>query len=778
MSFFKRRNKDPNQVDLEEADGPHSPPKPLPTSGSEPNIDRSSQLNEEETVHGSVSDKKSKKWARLGDSIKSMGNKIEFGSVKEAMLGIKDILERVEGVANSQEEYEMLLNELKGLSEVICDYLDSSLPLKLTASMKNIGDSIKDEMAMVQSKLNRGKPERFFAKAEVDIDDVLQHYRKLEGHVRRLFLNAGFSTVTLLQEHIEACHHSNLTFPIPAITYTFQETRSDRTAWSARFQEYTTETRSDRISSLLDRLNPARSARYDSAQASELNRRRCTPGTRVEVIKDMLKWAHDQRTQSVYWTNGMAGTGKTTISYSLCTELESSNLLAASFFCTRSLLDCKTVSRIIPSIAYQIAEFSDPYCYELFQILQTNRDIADRVLETQFEALIAKPLLHPHVQETLPEMMVVVIDALDECENKESTGKILRLLLSDEYNLPIKFFIFSRPEVQIRQQMADQKNIQTDRLVLHELNKTIVQSDIRTYLGAEFSDLKRQLDESLINELDQHIDILVQRSGELFIYAATAVRYIGHENFTRDPLRRFQQVLKAGSNKPTPHRDLDKLYSMVLKQAFDDPGLGPEDKEVMKLVLDTVICAQEPITTGALAGILQLENPGRARSALQPLWSVLHVMEKSELVATFHASFPDFMLDRDRSGDYYCRATQHHDLLAESCFRSIRQTTPGFNICGLESSFESDDEIPDLAVRVRDAIPSLLFYSCRYWSAHLSLSSRSPNLIKDLEVFLSCHLLLWMEVLNLKKVMGIGFDIIQRAVGCCPVGLKGTPLAV
>ncbi|CAE6414775.1 unnamed protein product [Rhizoctonia solani] len=728
-TFFKQRNK-------------HS-------KNEVANPDHSPQSSLEETR---VLDKKSSKWGQLGNTIKKISNKVEFGPITEAVLGIKNILEQVEGVTNGHQEYEMLLNELNGLAQIIHDFLDSSLPLQVTTSMKNISDSNKREVVAVEKILNKGPSERFLARAEVDFDSVLKHYRQLEGHVYRLSLNANLSTAALVQEQMKASNSLIFMSSTHAIRYTLQETRLDR------------------MNTLLDRLNPAHSARYDSTKASDLNRGQCTPGTRVKVLDDMLKWVHNQQTESVYWTNGMAGTGKTTISYSLCTKLESSHLLAASFFCTRSLLDCKDVNRIIPSIAYQIAQFSDPYCYELFQVLQNNRDIAHRLLESQFEALISNPLLQPNVQETLPSVMVVVIDALDECEDKTSTGKILRLLLSDEYNLPIKFFIFSRPEVEIREQMAKQQNIQNNRLILHELEKAVVQSDIRTYLGDAFSDVKSRLNKSQANILDQQIEILVQRSGELFIYAATAVRYISHSNFTQDRLRRFQQVLTASSSdEVASQRDLDNLYSMILKQAFDDPGLCSEDRRVMKLVLDTVICAQEPITIGELTDILQLQPPERVRSALQPLWSVLHVtgMEMSELVATFHASFPDFMLDSKRSNDYHCRATQLHDLLAQSCFSCIQRVTPGFNICGLESSFKADDEIPDLVVRVRDAIPSLLFYSCRYWSAHLSLSSRPTNLINDLEVFLSCKLLLWMEVLNLKKAMNIGVDIIQRAVECC-----------
>ncbi|KAG8682057.1 hypothetical protein FRC11_000308, partial [Ceratobasidium sp. 423] len=77
------------------------------------------------------------------------------------------------------------------------------------------------------------------------------------------------------------------------------------------------DTRSDRMSNQLDRLSPSLSARYNSAQALELKRGLCTPGTRASVLRKMHSWVCNPGQGSVYWPNGVAGTGKTTIVYTL-----------------------------------------------------------------------------------------------------------------------------------------------------------------------------------------------------------------------------------------------------------------------------------------------------------------------------------------------------------------------------------------------------------------------------------------------------------------------------
>jgi pantothenate kinase-related protein Tda10 len=96
-------------------------------------------------------------------------------------------------------------------------------------------------------------------------------------------------------------------------------------------------------------------ADYDSSLATSISRRTCTEGTRTKVLEDLAKWANDADGPGVYWMNGMAGSGKTTIAYTFSDLLKGRSLLAASFFCTRTSQECRDVTRIIPTIGWQIA---------------------------------------------------------------------------------------------------------------------------------------------------------------------------------------------------------------------------------------------------------------------------------------------------------------------------------------------------------------------------------------------------------------------------------------
>ncbi|KAL5634834.1 hypothetical protein ACGC1H_002757 [Rhizoctonia solani] len=453
----------------------------------------------------------------------------------------------------------------------------------------------------------------------------------------------------------------------------------------------------------------------------------------------------------------MAGTGKTTIAYSVCTGLDSAHMLGASFFCSRLREECRNVNMIIPSIAYQLARFSHPFHHALCNALKKDPDAHGKQLHMQFDALIKDPILQ--VQHTLPEELIVVIDALDECDDKDSTQDILNVLLSKTSELPIKFIVSSRPEAQVRDQMADDRV--KSKLVLHELDTDDVQADIKTYLREGLKKMNPP-------PTDSQIAALVAKAGILFIYAATAVRYIGHDNFQRMPEERLHKLLDA---QPTQRGkklgEIDQLYMTILEAAFGDQGIDEEEQGDMEQVIYTVICAREPLTVSGLSKLLQIKDIERVRAALRPLWSILYIVEGSELVTTLHASFPDFMFDSARSKAYHCNSEAHNRILAEHCLERIKRAQPQFNICGLESSYLPDHMVPNIGKRVTDAIPSDLLYACRYWADHVEAGKSPSTLTVQLQDFLSRRLLLWMEVLNLNKQMRTGAECMKQVVKWC-----------
>jgi hypothetical protein len=459
--------------------------------------------------------------------------------------------------------------------------------------------------------------------------------------------------------------------------------------------------------------------------------------------------------------NGMAGTGKTTIACSLAQALQARGQLGGSFFCSQASPECRDANRILPTIAYQLAHYSTPFRAALFQVLDEDPDVASRNITSQFERLLKNPLMDPKTQ--LLGNVVIVIDALDECSSPAAVKLVLESLLKLTFDLPVKFFITSRPDPRIYDKVI-QNTYSQGMMHLHEIERSIVRADIELYLKEELS---------LMEPKETQILQLSNLAGNLFIYAATAVRYIQPDDAFVDSEDRLENVLSSQLESNKRLADLDNLYSAILTAALKNERLEKDEAQRMRLVLWTVVCSREPIDINTITTLVGMGETKHILIALKPLRSVLHFSEATGLVSALHASFPDYILCRERANGFYCDREAHHFVLASKCFE-IMATNLRFNICGLASSFVPDSAVPELASCVKSRISTPLFYACRYWGDHFVFSFKSEEIGQKLNEFLSRHLLFWMEVMNLKSCLKSGLSVLldaQKRIMVCKVRL-------
>ncbi|KDN40945.1 hypothetical protein RSAG8_07813, partial [Rhizoctonia solani AG-8 WAC10335] len=549
---------------------------------------------------------------------------------------------------------------------------------------------------MLQS---HSRPHRMFGPSSTE-DDLIRRYRRIEQLFRQLQGEASLGTWSAVNELL--------------------------------------------VDKRLESLRPTNLARFNSELSTEVSRRGCTKDTRTRILEDSIAWSESPDLAKIYWMNGMAGTGKTTIAYSFCERLEAGKQLAASFFCTRASPECREAKRIIPTIAYQLARRIAPFRHSLCQQLKKDPDISTGQLSYQFDLLLKKPLLA--AEDKLPNNLVIVVDALDECNDPHIVQSFLDLLFRSVVELPIKFFVTSRPEPAIRNKMMPESARSRSILYLHEIEQSLVQADIELYLREELASIAPAGDD---------IAELAERAGNLFIYAATAVRYIRPVGKAVNSRARLKAILAISSESKKKLSAIDALYTAILTAAIDDQDLEPEERDQMRLVLWAAVCACEPIHIHTLSALSGLDNKYATMAALESLRSVLHVSEHSELVTTLHASFPDYMLTRERSGIFHCDKAAHSELLVEQCFR-VMKAQLRFNICSIQSSFIPNDKIPELGERIASNISEELFYACRFWVDHLCETHAHDAILRLAHEFLSQQLLFWMEVMSLKECIAIG----------------------
>ncbi|CAE6518333.1 unnamed protein product [Rhizoctonia solani] len=610
-----------------------------------------------------------------------------------------------EAAAKNRTDHKELAAGLEGMVDQLVRHLGGTTSERIIATITNVAEAIRKEIESIHMQQSRGLTRRMLGASNTE-DDLIRRYRRIEQLFRQLQGEASMSTWNAVDEL--------------------------------------------RVDQQLNSLRPSSLARFNSELSTEVSRRGCTKDTRTTILEESMAWSEDPDMAKIYWVNGMAGTGKTTIAYSLCERLDAGKQLAASFFCTRASPECREAKRIIPTIAYQLARRFAPFRYSLCNQLTQEPDINTGLLSDQFELLLKKPLLA--AKDRLSNNLVIVVDALDECSDPHIVELFLDLLFRSVLELPIKFFVTSRPEPAIRNRMMPESERSRSILYLHEIELSLVQADIELYLKEELAS---------IAPADEDLAELAEHAGNLFIYAATAVRYIRPVGKAVNSKARLRSILAVHTESNTTLSAIDALYITILTAAINDEELTPEERKHIHLVLQTAICACEPILIHTLSALSGLNDKDDTMAALQPLRSVLYISDHSELVTTLHASFPDFMFSQTRSGAFHCDKVEHNRFLAKQCFR-IMKAQLRFNICSIQSSYIPNDKIPELEEQITTNVPDELFYTCRFWVDHLNETNPVDALLFTTNEFLSQRLLFWMEVMSLKSYMVAGIVMLTK----------------
>ncbi|EIM87778.1 uncharacterized protein STEHIDRAFT_155150 [Stereum hirsutum FP-91666 SS1] len=489
-------------------------------------------------------------------------------------------------------------------------------------------------------------------------------------------------------------------------------------------------------------------------------RRACAKDTRTGILDRIKSWAVDTSSSSppIFWLCGMAGTGKSTIAYTICRDFDAEKArcaLGASFFCSRQVSDLHSLSNIVPTLVYQLAR-----CYSSFAgtLRKVSKDHAWS--KRPMESL----LVHPWQQSAksrpsgLPPTLVV-IDALDEIE-REGGKKLLESLIevAGEAGRDIrglKFLVTSRPHPDI---VATAQSFPKEAVYcLENINEQEEREDIMKFLIQSLPEIE--------SSSRQKLHALADLSRGLFIYAATAVHLISPSP-PRPPLSARQQSKKlstllgdqnglmASGSETLP---IDVLYMQIVLDAIGSHTITDDDGRLRLTILHSIICARQPLSTNILAELVAEDSEDVDQQAVHLLVQNLHAVlyTSNNHVYMRHKSFSDFILDDQRSTPKLsCRPEISHSVLVRGCFRIMNQSLR-FNICNFTSSYLPDSEVDNLTQSLDENVYSIdgLTYVCRYWSSHLvevPIESEGIQFLFDkLLVFSQMKALFWIEVMNL-----------------------------
>ncbi|KAF8344097.1 uncharacterized protein EI90DRAFT_3149529 [Cantharellus anzutake] len=472
---------------------------------------------------------------------------------------------------------------------------------------------------------------------------------------------------------------------------------------------------------ILDNLRYLHLAHDDSPQV-------CLKDTRVDLIERIMTWCRntgDSENRLMLLT-AVAGAGKTSIALTIaerCASEGDVTLLLQFFFKAgeRSRPDF-----LFSGMARALADHDPVYRTFITSALQNDPSLATASFTTQFKKLVAPSLLHKPPPSNRP--MVIIIDALDECD-KEAFESLAEILGEEVPRLPssIKFFITSRQFDLVNRYLSP--NYPIDRLTI-DLSDEANAQDCARFIRFQLQKLKmlhRDLQRNLQDE-DKMVQEISERANGLFIWISTIFRYMKTTN-------------------QNPMRTLKNLYTSILKKcAWEDEDFAHD----YPIVMGAIFVAQQPLSITAWDSILLPFLKSSVRYALAELAPLLSGVEDSLIpVRILHQSFRDFIVDRIDPQSVSSRCAPiavgaDNARVALRCTEILNEGLCSVEGLGLIENLYEKDEMPHIPQK---ELSEHFRYACRHIVHHLSgVEEPSEELAGLVSMFLGQQATRWVEV--------------------------------
>ncbi|RBR06161.1 uncharacterized protein FIESC28_11176 [Fusarium coffeatum] len=505
---------------------------------------------------------------------------------------------------------------------------------------------------------------------------------------------------------------------------------------------------------IIDKLPYVKDAAFDSH--SEEHNPKCLENTRVDLLTQISEWVENDDSKTVFWLNGMAGTGKSTISRTVAQILSSKGILGASFFFKRGYADQGSAAKFCTTIARQLALNQMFFGTVLQSAIKKDPEIGNKGLRLQFEKLLMEPLAEAAKHQPPGSLNIaIIVDALDECNSEQDIKLLINLFtqMGKLHDVKLRALLTSRPELPIRLGFNSVTGSFTD-LILHQIPRPVIEHDISLFFRHEIRrivlDWNNSVTESRWLPLDwpgdDNLHILIERAIPLFIFAATMCRFISDRN--SGPKTRLKQIIESTSWSSGDQ--MQATYAPVLDQLL--VGLSPRGRtdaiREFQTIVGAIVLLETPLPIDVLSRLIDVDQD-RIHDRLDKLHSVLDIPESPAVpIRLFHLSFREYLIDEvnypcnEFTINYKCISRK----LSADCLR-VMAASLKTDICDLRHP--KTDRVYIKRDRIYSHLSSELQYACVYWVKHLALAGVESADTQPIMDFLKMHLLHWIEALVL-----------------------------
>ncbi|KAF9442903.1 hypothetical protein P691DRAFT_809759 [Macrolepiota fuliginosa MF-IS2] len=438
----------------------------------------------------------------------------------------------------------------------------------------------------------------------------------------------------------------------------------------------------------------------------------CHPGTRLKIVERTQDFFDKYRDgKRLLWIVGPAGVGKSAIMQTLAeiaSTPESNVTLGASLFFSVNGRD--NASKAITTLAYQIAVIHPPYRQFVHDEINNDPKLPTKSIQMQFRKFIVKPFANHGIYRE-PKPLLILIDGLDECADREKQSQLISLISNFSLahpGVPLIWVIASRPEPHITttfSQAGISSSFVKEEIVI---DSDEARADVERYLRDELKKVREKyVALQTIAQWPREHDFLklAATSDGLFVFASTAIKFIDDPGYG-NPAARLDQLLDVIGGVPTvpggghPMAVLHALYNRILSQVPND-SLPETRKLLLHVVSDGSV---DLVFTCNWLGM----TPAVAYGALHHLHSVFDIpspeaaWDGKELRA-FHKSFGDYVRDFERSGMFEDFDSEAVELDIESLTRIFDERSDDFSAgVTLSWDYQPSQSSDDIQIKIRD----------------------------------------------------------------------------
>ncbi len=389
---------------------------------------------------------------------------------------------------------------------------------------------------------------------------------------------------------------------------------------------------------------------------------RCHQETRRRIRAEVKTWLdgghqHDK----VFLITGPAFVGKSAIAQTVAEYCQDIGCLGGSIFFPDSNIS-NDPSRVIPTLAHQLANQYPEYAMLVAEELVENPTIVEERFSSQYTMLILSPFRLLFSRESIRRPWIFIIDGLEKCGDAQA--QIVTVIV-DNLNISLPghvWMICSRSE-ELVSGLSLHPQTRRERLVI---NDTQSQLDVSCVLRDGFQDIRF------------HFAHLYQGTGEpwppdaqfrsisrvasgSFLFASYLLRFIDDPKF-EGPVARLQNFVDFIQNlgtieQPNP---IDLLYQNILLNISTDSLTI-----VTRILHFCVTFREEDFAAQDLANFLG-HDMVTFYGSLSRLHSILLIpdpsLASSQSVRLLHSSLGDFLQD---TGQFQINNVDHDIMLSQ-----------------------------------------------------------------------------------------------------------------